>query len=202
MSKIFSQSLTNDGNNNEDEDVDDDSDDDQNFNSECNTNSEEEEDDDRYIQNILVEQPYIKVKAILAYLVERFSITAIYKKVWKAKQKTIANAFEDRDEPYKKLYDFMHVAVTLNKRSVWDIENEECCINNRLSRGVKQLKRMFWSYKPCIEGFKHCKYVLYIDVTFFFRKYKSVLLTAEAISGNNKILLVVFAIIENKSKDN
>ena len=44
-----------------------------------------------YIQAMLQEQPDIKVKALLAGLKERFGITPSYKKVWKGKQKAIAN---------------------------------------------------------------------------------------------------------------
>ena len=61
---------------------------------------------------------------------------------------------------------------------------------------------MFCAYKPCIDGFKHCKPVIYVDGTFLYGKYRSVLLTAEAVDGNNCILPLAFALVEKESKDN
>ena len=61
---------------------------------------------------------------------------------------------------------------------------------------------MFCAYKPCIYGFKYCKPVIYVDGTFLYGKYRSVLLTAEAVDGNNCILPLAFALVEKESKDN
>ena len=61
---------------------------------------------------------------------------------------------------------------------------------------------MFCIYKPCIDGFKYCKPILYVDGTFLYRKYRIDLLTAKAVDGNNVILLVSFAFIEKENKDN
>ena len=58
---------------------------------------------------------------------------------------------------------------------------------------------MFCAYKPCIDGFKHCKPVIYVDGTFLCGKYRSILLTAEAVNG---ILPLAFALVEKESKDN
>ena len=61
---------------------------------------------------------------------------------------------------------------------------------------------MFCAYKPCSDGFNHCKPVIYVDGTFLYGKYRSVLLTAEAVDGNNAILPLAFGLVKKESKDN
>ena len=93
-----------------------------------------------YIQAMLQEQPCIKVKALLAGLKDRFGITPSYKKVWKGKQKAIANLWGDWDDSYKILCQFMHAAVSLNPGSCWHHEGEEHMQNGVLVEGVRQFK--------------------------------------------------------------
>ena len=57
---------------------------------------------------------------------------------------------------------------------------------------------MFCAYKACIEAFKHCRPVFYVDETFFYGKYKMCLLTVEAIDGDDKIFPVAFAVIHRE----
>ena len=118
-----------------------------------------------YIQAMLQEQPDIKVKTLIAGLKERFGITPTYKKVWHAKQKAISNLWGDWDESYQLLCHFMHATVSANHDSFWDHKGEAHLINHCLVEGVRQFKRMFIAYKPCIDGFKYCKLVLYVDGT-------------------------------------
>ena len=155
-----------------------------------------------YIQAMLQEQPGIMIKALQFGFVERFSIRPTYKKVWMAKQKAIANLWGDWDDSYAMLCNFMHVAVTLNPGTFWHQEGEAHLKNGILVEGVRQFKRMFCAYKPCIDGFNHCKPVIYVDGTFLYGKYRSVLLTAKAVDGNNAILPLAFALVKKESKDN
>ena len=90
----------------------------------------------------------------------------------------------------------MHAAVTLNPSSFVYLQNHV------LVEGVRQFKRMFCAYNPCIYGFKHCKLVIYLDGTLLYGKYRSVLLTAKAVDGNNAILPLAFALVKKESKDN
>ena len=46
-------------------------------------------------------------------------------------------------------------------------------------------QRVFWSFKPSIEGFEHCRLVLSIDGTHLYGKYKGTLLI---LSGVMKII--------------
>ena len=47
-------------------------------------------------------------------------------------------------------------------------------------------QRVFWSFKPSIEGLEHCHLVLSIDGTHLYGKYKGTLLIAMGCDGNNQ----------------
>ena len=60
---------------------------------------------------------------------------------------------------------------------------------------------VFWSFKPSIEGFKHCRPVMSIDDTHLYGKYKGTLLIAMGCDGNNQLFLLTFSIIEGENID-
>ena len=55
-------------------------------------------------------------------------------------------------------------------------------------------QRMFWSFKPSIEGFEHCHPVMSIDGTHLYEKYKDMLLIIMGCAGNNQLFPLTFAI--------
>ena len=63
-------------------------------------------------------------------------------------------------------------------------------------------QRVFWSFKPSIEGFKHCHPVLSIDGTHLYGKYKDMLLIAMGYDENNQLFPLTFAITEGENIDN
>ena len=62
-------------------------------------------------------------------------------------------------------------------------------------------QRMFWSFKPSIAGFEHCRPVLSIDGTHLYEKYKGTLLIVMECDGNNQLFPMEFAITEGEHID-
>jgi hypothetical protein len=60
---------------------------------------------------------------------------------------------------------------------------------------------LFWAFKPCIEGFAHCKPLVQVDGTFLTGKFKGTLLLAVAQDGNSHIFPVAFALVEGETKE-
>ena len=63
------------------------------------------------------------------------------------------------------------------------------------------LDRVFWSFKPCIDGFNFCKPVVQVDGTFLTERYHGTLLTATAQDGNRNIFPLAFAIVEGETRE-
>ena len=64
------------------------------------------------------------------------------------------------------------------------------------------LHYVFWSFGPCIDGFKYCKPVISIDGTHLYGKYQEKLLVAMATDANNKVFPLVFAVVDCESRSN
>ena len=61
------------------------------------------------------------------------------------------------------------------------------------------LHYVFWSFSPCISGFKYCKPIISIDETHLYGKYQGKLLVAMAIDTNNKVFPLAFAVVDCES---
>ena len=68
-----------------------------------------------------------------------------------------------------------------------------------LNTGIFQ--RMFWAFKPSIEGFEHCRPVLSINGTHLYGKYKGMLMIAMGCDGNNQLFPLAFSITEGENID-
>ena len=68
-------------------------------------------------------------------------------------------------------------------------------------KNTKIFQRVFWSFKPSIEGFEHCCLILSIDGTHLYRKYKGTLLIAMGCDENSKLFSLTFAITEGENID-
>ena len=61
------------------------------------------------------------------------------------------------------------------------------------------LDYVFWSFGPCISGFKYWKPVISIDGTHLYGKYQGKLLVTMATDANNKVFPFAFAIVDCES---
>ena len=61
------------------------------------------------------------------------------------------------------------------------------------------LHYVFWSFDPCILGFKYYKPVISIDGTHLYGKYQGKLLVVMAIDANNKVFPLAFAVVDCES---
>src|SRR6266540_1325302 len=65
--------------------------------------------------------------------------------------------------------------------------------------GPSVLQRVFFYLGACVRVFQYCLPILCIDDTFLTAKYKGQILTAIGVDGNNQVLPVAFAFVENEN---
>ena len=136
------------------------------------------------------------VIAIQASIVEKFGYQISYKKTSKAKLKTFAILFGDF---YKSYAELPHFFITLEQA------NPGCVVISKTFPGIMEnieiFQRVFWTFQPSIEGFKHCRTVLSSDGTHLYGKYKGTLRIAMGCDGNNQLFPLAFAITEGEKID-
>ncbi|XP_057733717.1 uncharacterized protein LOC130948860 [Arachis stenosperma] len=153
------------------------------------------------IRPLVDTDPSIKVKSIIAEIQSRFNYTISYRKAWLAKQKSIAKVFGDWEESFQALSWWLSVMVQNMSGSVVQVETRPLYNGNEEAQGVKILHRVFWSFNPCIRAFRHCKSLFLVDGTHLYGKYKRTLLVAVAQDGNQNIVPIAFALVEEETAD-
>ena len=112
------------------------------------------------------------------------------------KHKALRHLFGDFSQSYTEL---PHLFLALEQ------ENPRCVViwktfdSNMPNTEIFQC--VFWSFKPSIEGFEHCRPVLNIDDTHLYGKDKGTLLIVMGCDGNNQLFPLAFAITEGENID-
>ena len=111
------------------------------------------------------------VATIQASIMEKFGYQISYKKTFKTKLEALTNLFGDF---YKSYAELPHFFIALEKA------NPGCVVISKTFPGIMEnteiFQRVFWTFHPSIEGFKHCQPVLSIDGTYLCGKYKDTLM--------------------------
>ncbi|KAL0296822.1 UNVERIFIED_CONTAM: hypothetical protein Sradi_6734300 [Sesamum radiatum] len=67
------------------------------------------------------------------------------------------------------------------------------------SSGSYVMGYVFWAFKPCIDGFQFSRKIISVDGTHLYTKYKHKLLIAAAMDGNQQVLPLAFAIVDEET---
>ncbi|PNX80578.1 hypothetical protein L195_g036582, partial [Trifolium pratense] len=138
----------------------------------------------------------VTVKFIIDHIRAKFNYTISYRKAWSAKNKAIEHIYGSWVQSYRDLPRWLMAMEKWVSGTVIRFETSPTAIH-----GEVHFERLFWAFKPCIEGFAHCKPIVQVDGTFLTGKYKGTLLLAVAQDGNAHIFPVAYAIVEGETKD-
>ncbi|GFY81180.1 hypothetical protein Acr_01g0009890 [Actinidia rufa] len=146
------------------------------------------------IKTQVAEDPAWKIASIVENVKNHSGFTVSYKKAWLGRTKAIAMVFGDWDSSYEKLLRFMRTLELRNPGTAVILETLDLGM-----MGVRALDRIFWAFRPCIEGFKHYPPVIGIDGTFLYGRYTGVMLIAMAKTVTNNIFPLAFALVESEN---
>ncbi|XP_016207134.1 uncharacterized protein LOC107647580 [Arachis ipaensis] len=124
-----------------------------------------------------------------------------YKKVWMTKQKAVAQIYGDWEESYAELPRWMLGVQLTMAGTVTVLKTSPVRVGDQVDESTVYFHRLFWTFPPCIEAFRHCKPLVSIDGTHLYGKYGGTLLLAIAQDGNLKILPIAFALVEGENAE-
>ncbi|XP_015969289.1 uncharacterized protein LOC107492745 [Arachis duranensis] len=122
-----------------------------------------------------------------------------YKKVWMAKQKAVAQIYGDWEESYAELPRWMLGVQSTMAGTVTVLKTSPVWLRGEVDESTVYFHRLFWTFPPYIEAFRHCKPLVSIDGTHLYGKYGGTLLLAIAQDGNSNILPIAFALVEGEN---
>ncbi|WVZ50495.1 hypothetical protein U9M48_001741, partial [Paspalum notatum var. saurae] len=144
----------------------------------------------------ILDNPHFEPKQIIREIELEHKYTINYAKAWRAKQKV----FEMRFGTYENFYDNLpRMLATITQRNpgtYYDVMHFP-----NIEGGPSILQRVFFCLGPCVRAFQYCLPLLCIDGTFLTGKYKGTILIAIGVDGNNQVLPVAFAFVENENTD-
>jgi len=123
-----------------------------------------------------------------------------YRKAWRGKQKAIIRIFGDWEESYNQLSRWLLALQHFFPGTIVEMQTKPAYIGDQLAQDRRIFHRLFWTFRPLIEGFKYCKPLVQVDGTFLYGKYKGTLLIACAQDGNNNVVPIAFAIVEGETQ--
>ncbi|KAI3470820.1 hypothetical protein Pfo_027483 [Paulownia fortunei] len=144
--------------------------------------------DKNYIATLLVgivrDDPMCQIKYVMQFVKQKLGFEISYSKAWYSLKRTREN----------KLPKFMRALQKSNEGTVVEWDHKD-------TRNPRQkiIKYVFWAFKPCIEGFHHCRKVISVDGTHLYTKYKHKMLIAVAMDGNQQVLPLAFAIVDEET---
>ncbi|XP_015958270.1 uncharacterized protein LOC107482331 [Arachis duranensis] len=124
-----------------------------------------------------------------------------YRKVWKAKQKAVAQIYGDWEESYAELPRWMLGVQLTMPGTVTVLQTSPVRVVDQIDESTVYFHHLFWTFPPCVEAFQHCKPLVSIDGTHLYGKYGGTLLLAIAQDGNSNILPIAFALVEGKNDE-
>ncbi|XP_057738164.1 uncharacterized protein LOC130955342 isoform X1 [Arachis stenosperma] len=143
--------------------------------------------------------PTISIKLLQNSIEGKFGFRCSYRKAWLAKQKAIAKIYGDWEESYNLLPRWiLGIQMTMPGSFVM-MKTAPVRVEGVVDPSRVIFHRLFWTFSPCVEAFKHCKPVISIDGTLLYGKYGGMLMIAIAQDGNSNILPVAFALVEGEN---
>jgi len=153
------------------------------------------------VVNSIKANSFIPVKSLITKIKSGYGYSVTYKKKhgWQNKRRLPWNSAigtnpiiisQDGCRRFKKV-SLRQLSNITRPFVIGDVQDNSCNI----------FERVFWAFKPCIDGFNYCKSIVQVDGTFLTGKYHGTLLTAIGQDGNRKIFLLAFTIVEGEIKE-
>ncbi|KAL7208310.1 hypothetical protein ACSBR1_030130 [Camellia fascicularis] len=120
-------------------------------------------------------KPLTQPTDVIYDLKKYYELEVSYRVAWLGVEKARGEMFGAHSISFDQLRWYSNVVMDNNPRSYINIDYDEQ--NNRFIR-------YFISFKACIDGFNHCRLLLFLDKTFLKGKFKGNLLAATAKDGN------------------
>ncbi|KAM1000023.1 hypothetical protein ACFX2A_006816 [Malus domestica] len=139
------------------------------------------------------EKPSIKPIDIVKDVKQNYGLDISYYNAWQAKQMAKIEVHGDESLSYSQLAWYRDALISTNSGSYCVVE----CDPNTL-----RFWRLFVCYGACIEGFRWCRPLLFIDETNLKSKYKGQLIGAMGKNGNQGSFPFAFAIVDKENEEN
>ncbi|KZV16393.1 hypothetical protein F511_35790 [Dorcoceras hygrometricum] len=138
--------------------------------------------------------PAYEIKYVRENIKEKYGYDISYGKAWKGLKRAVEIVYGTWESSVAMLPKYMGALSKYNPGTI--IEWKHLRPNEQPH---KTLNFVFWAFKPCIDGFEHCRQIISVDGTHLYTKYKHKLLIAVTLDANNQVLPLAFALVDEET---
>ncbi|KAH0996851.1 hypothetical protein GBA52_020715 [Prunus armeniaca] len=151
----------------------------------------------KVVSSVLVDQirekPTIKPADIVKDFKQKYGLDISYHSAWHGKVLAKSEVHGNESLSYNQLVQYRDALMSTNPGSHCVLECDPT---------TSRFQRLFICYGACIEGFRWCRPLLFIDATYFKSKYKGQLIGATGRDGNQGFFPFAFAILDSENEEN
>ncbi|XP_073317218.1 uncharacterized protein [Primulina huaijiensis] len=140
--------------------------------------------------------PSYEIKYVMQLIKDKFGYNISYHKAWHSLRRSVENVYGTWESSVRRLPRYMGALVKHNPGSIVEWNHIDT-----YNPTVKILNYVFWAFRPCIDGFEHCRTVISINGTHLYTKYKHKMLIAVGLDANNQVLPLAFSIVDEETYD-
>ncbi|XP_073147765.1 uncharacterized protein [Henckelia pumila] len=145
---------------------------------------------------IVRDDPPYEIKNVKQLIKDRYGYDISYEKAWLSLKRAMESVYGTWESSVYLLPKYLGALVKYNPGTI--VECNHLPTNNP---GVKILNYVFWAFRPCIDGFTHCRKIICVDGVHLHSKYNCKMLIAVCLDANNQILPLAFAFVDDENYD-
>ncbi|KAK4407750.1 hypothetical protein Sango_0356000 [Sesamum angolense] len=139
--------------------------------------------------------PSYEIKHVIQNVKDQTGYDVPYQKAWYSLKMAREIVYGRWESSVQKLPAYLGAIQKYNPGTIveWKYEGFQA------STGKYVMGYVFWAFKPCIDGFQFCRNIISVDGTHLYTKYKYKLLIAAAMDGNQQVLPLAFAVVDEET---
>ncbi|CAL5325348.1 unnamed protein product [Camellia sinensis] len=139
------------------------------------------------------DQPLTHPADVVFDLKKKYGLEISYHVAWLGVEKAMGEVYGDHAMSFDQLWWYSDSVMEKNPNSYINLEFEH---------QTGKFIRYFISFRVCIDGFNHCRPLLFLDGTFLKGRFKGNLFAATAKDGNQGLFPVAFAVVDSENAVN
>ncbi|XP_028122811.1 uncharacterized protein LOC114319946 [Camellia sinensis] len=139
------------------------------------------------------DRPLTRPTEVILDLKQDYGLDISYRVAWLGVEKAMGELFSAHSISFDQLRWYSNAVLEHNPGTYINIEYDD---------HTQQFTRYFISFKACIDGFHHCRPLLFLDATFLKGRFKGFLLAATAKDGNQGLFPLSYAVVDSENTSN
>ncbi|KAG5534952.1 hypothetical protein RHGRI_022909 [Rhododendron griersonianum] len=130
---------------------------------------------------------------VVKVIKKNYGLNISYHQAWWGIEKARGQVFGDYVKSFSSLKWYIGATKSVNPGSHIELESND---------ETKRFKRVFVAFGACLNGFNHCRPLIFLDAAHLKGRYRGTILGATGKNGNQGIYPICFAVVDSETYEN